>query len=79
VRVHFYAAGGRLLGTAYANHSGIAAIAASENLGPGAPVVDGLGVALVCIQALHRRVEELTAEVGRLREAASGNEPEAVP
>ncbi|MFJ9950247.1 tail fiber domain-containing protein [Kitasatospora sp. NPDC091207] len=34
------------------------------------PVVDGLGVALVCIQALHRRVDELTAEVGRLREAA---------
>ncbi|MGW1161848.1 tail fiber domain-containing protein [Streptomyces sp. NPDC002513] len=35
------------------------------------PVVDGLGVALVCIQALHRRVEELTVEVDRLREAAS--------
>lgn len=35
------------------------------------PVVDGLGVALVCVQALHRRVEELTAEVSRLREAAS--------
>ncbi|MEU2242553.1 tail fiber domain-containing protein [Streptomyces sp. NPDC018338] len=35
------------------------------------PVVDGLGVALVCVQALHRRVEELTAEVGRLREAAA--------
>lgn len=34
------------------------------------PVVDGLGVSLVCIQALHRRVEELTAEVERLREAA---------
>ncbi|MFF5566128.1 tail fiber domain-containing protein [Streptomyces sp. NPDC012623] len=33
------------------------------------PVVDGLGVSLVCIQALHRRVEELTAEVERLREA----------
>lgn len=31
------------------------------------PVVDGLGVALVSIQALHRRVEELTAEVNRLR------------
>lgn len=39
------------------------------------PVVDGLGVALVCVQALHRRVEELTAEVDRLREAA--NTPEA--
>ncbi|MDH6137528.1 hypothetical protein P3T37_006961 [Kitasatospora sp. MAA4] len=37
------------------------------------PVVDGLGVALVCIQALHRHVEELTAEVDRLRETASGN------
>ncbi|MFJ1644857.1 tail fiber domain-containing protein [Streptomyces sp. NPDC088258] len=35
------------------------------------PVVDGLGVSLVCIQALHRRVEELTAEVERLREAES--------
>ncbi|MFE1931711.1 hypothetical protein ACFW95_15315 [Streptomyces sp. NPDC059474] len=34
-QVHFYAAGGRLLGTAYTNYSGIAAIAASENLGPG--------------------------------------------
>ncbi|ASQ92021.1 hypothetical protein CGL27_01565 [Streptomyces sp. 11-1-2] len=43
------------------------------------PVVDGLGVALVCIQALQRRVEELTAEVDRLREAASGSRPEAVP
>ncbi|MBP0448709.1 tail fiber domain-containing protein [Kitasatospora sp. RG8] len=42
------------------------------------PVVDGLGVALVCVQALHRRVAELTAEVDRLREAAVGNKPEAV-
>ncbi|AQS70503.1 hypothetical protein B1H29_29645 [Streptomyces pactum] len=41
------------------------------------PVVDGLGVALVCIQALDRRVEELTAEVDRLREAASPNTPGA--
>ncbi|MEE1773805.1 tail fiber domain-containing protein [Streptomyces sp. JV185] len=41
------------------------------------PVVDGLGVALVCVQALHRRVEELTAEVVRLREAARVNPPEA--
>ncbi|MFG2226590.1 tail fiber domain-containing protein [Streptomyces sp. NPDC048644] len=40
------------------------------------PVVDGLGVALVCVQALHRRVEELTAEVDRLREAASVNPSE---
>ncbi|MEV0536123.1 tail fiber domain-containing protein [Kitasatospora sp. NPDC050463] len=40
------------------------------------PVVDGLGVALVCIQALNRRVDELTTEVGRLREAA--NAPGAV-
>ncbi|MFM9441898.1 tail fiber domain-containing protein [Streptomyces acidiscabies] len=38
------------------------------------PVVDGLGVALVCVQALHRRVEELTAEVDRLREAANTTE-----
>ncbi|MFD7530243.1 tail fiber domain-containing protein [Streptomyces sp. NPDC059849] len=41
------------------------------------PVVDGLGVALVCVQALHRRVDELTAEVGRLREAARVDPPEA--
>ncbi|MFI9273169.1 tail fiber domain-containing protein [Kitasatospora sp. NPDC052896] len=41
------------------------------------PVVDGLGVALVCVQALHRRVEELTAEVNRLREAASVNTHDA--
>ncbi|MFE7567120.1 tail fiber domain-containing protein [Streptomyces sp. NPDC057539] len=43
------------------------------------PVVDGLGVALVCVQALHRRVEELTAEVDRLRAAASVNEPDPEP
>ncbi|MEV6422468.1 tail fiber domain-containing protein [Streptomyces sp. NPDC051662] len=43
------------------------------------PVVDGLGVALVCVQALHRHVEELTAEVARLREASSVNRPEAEP
>ncbi|MEZ0091804.1 hypothetical protein ABH925_002976 [Streptacidiphilus sp. EB129] len=41
------------------------------------PVVDGLGVALVCVQALHHRVEELTAEVDRLRAAASVNTPES--
>ncbi|MFJ2295603.1 hypothetical protein ACIOG7_28575 [Streptomyces sp. NPDC087894] len=35
------------------------------------PVVDGLGVALVCIKALHRHVEELQAEVARLRETAA--------
>ncbi|GAB2741299.1 tail fiber domain-containing protein [Kitasatospora kifunensis] len=40
------------------------------------PVVDGLGVALVCVQALHRQVAELTAEVDRLREAASVTAPE---
>ncbi|QMU67794.1 tail fiber domain-containing protein [Streptacidiphilus sp. P02-A3a] len=41
------------------------------------PVVDGLGVTLVCVQALHRRVEELSAEVARLREAATvRSEPE---
>ncbi|MFE2499135.1 tail fiber domain-containing protein [Streptomyces scopuliridis] len=38
--------------------------------------VDGLGVSLVCVQALHRRVEELTLEVDRLREAANVNKPE---
>ena len=36
------------------------------------PVVDGLGVALVSVQALHRRVEELSAEVERLRAAEAG-------
>ncbi|MFJ5223251.1 tail fiber domain-containing protein [Streptomyces sp. NPDC088400] len=41
------------------------------------PVVDGLGVSLVCVQALHRRVEELSAEVARLRKAASVHPPEA--
>ncbi|MEU6977832.1 MULTISPECIES: tail fiber domain-containing protein [unclassified Streptomyces] len=41
------------------------------------PVVDGLGVALVCIQALQRHVEELRAEVARLREAAAMNPSEA--
>ncbi|GGS92689.1 hypothetical protein GCM10010222_37870 [Streptomyces tanashiensis] len=35
------------------------------------PVVDGLGVALVCIQALQRHVEELRAEVAMLREAVA--------
>ncbi|MFF3604914.1 tail fiber domain-containing protein [Streptomyces sp. NPDC002463] len=35
------------------------------------PVVDGLGVALVCVQALHRHVTELEAEVARLRESAA--------
>jgi uncharacterized small protein (DUF1192 family) len=40
------------------------------------PVVDGLGVALVCVQALHRRVADLTAEVERLRGAAGANPPE---
>jgi hypothetical protein len=41
------------------------------------PVIDGLGVALVCVQALHRRVDDLTAEVERLRKAARANPPEA--
>ncbi len=35
VQVQFYTTGGRLLGAAYTNHSGIAAISAPENLGPG--------------------------------------------
>ncbi len=42
------------------------------------PVVDGLGVALVCVQALHRQVAELTAEVDRLREAGSVNAPDGL-
>ncbi|MEU3750937.1 MULTISPECIES: tail fiber domain-containing protein [Streptomyces] len=41
------------------------------------PVVDGLGVALVCIQALQRQVEELGAEVARLREGAATAPSEA--
>ncbi|WP_245685151.1 tail fiber domain-containing protein [Streptomyces exfoliatus] len=41
------------------------------------PVVDGLGVALVSIQALHRHVEELQDEVARLREATAVTSPEA--
>lgn len=41
------------------------------------PVVDGLGVALVCIQALHRRTAELESEVVRLREAAAMTPAEA--
>jgi hypothetical protein len=41
------------------------------------PVVDGLGVALVCVQALHRQVEELKAEVDRLRDAAATATSEA--
>ncbi|MDH6136666.1 hypothetical protein P3T37_006097 [Kitasatospora sp. MAA4] len=35
VQVQFYTTGGRLLGAAYTNHSGVAAISAPENLGPG--------------------------------------------
>lgn len=41
------------------------------------PVVDGLGVALVCVQALHRQVEELKAEVDRLRDATGTATSEA--
>lgn len=41
------------------------------------PVVDGLGVALVCIQALQRQVEELRTEVTRLRDAAAMTPSEA--
>ncbi|MFC8760042.1 tail fiber domain-containing protein [Streptomyces sp. NPDC057193] len=41
------------------------------------PVVDGLGVALVCIQALQRHVEELRSEVARLREAVATTPSEA--
>ena len=32
------------------------------------PLVDANGIALVCIQALTRRLDELTAEVERLRD-----------
>ncbi|GAA2154793.1 hypothetical protein GCM10009760_54030 [Kitasatospora kazusensis] len=35
VQIQFSTTGGRLLGTAYTNHNGVAAISASENLGPG--------------------------------------------
>ncbi|MFF0477064.1 tail fiber domain-containing protein [Streptomyces sp. NPDC004284] len=41
------------------------------------PVVDGLGVALVCVQALHRHVTDLEAEVARLRESAAMTPSEA--
>ncbi|MFE2499134.1 hypothetical protein ACFXKX_25645 [Streptomyces scopuliridis] len=34
-QVQFYTTGGRMLGAAYTNYSGVAAVAASENLGPG--------------------------------------------
>ncbi|GAA2154798.1 hypothetical protein GCM10009760_54040 [Kitasatospora kazusensis] len=43
------------------------------------PVVDGLGVSLVCIQALNRRLDELTAEVGRLRESVGGPPQDGPP
>ncbi|WP_244215760.1 tail fiber domain-containing protein [Kitasatospora purpeofusca] len=43
------------------------------------PVVDGLGVSLVCIQALNRRIDELTAEVGRLGESAEGSPQDSAP
>ncbi|MFF5783587.1 tail fiber domain-containing protein [Streptomyces sp. NPDC012693] len=42
------------------------------------PVVDGLGVTLVCIQALQRQVEELRSEVAGLREAVATTPSEAV-
>ncbi|MEU7508100.1 tail fiber domain-containing protein [Streptomyces lavendulae] len=41
------------------------------------PVVDGLGVALVCVQALHRHVTELEAEVSRLRDVVAMTPAEA--
>lgn len=41
------------------------------------PVVDGLGVALVCVQALQRHVEELRDEVARLRETVATTPSEA--
>lgn len=36
------------------------------------PAVDASGVALVCIQALHREIAELRAEVQQLRSRHSG-------
>ncbi|MEV8322586.1 tail fiber domain-containing protein [Kitasatospora sp. NPDC056731] len=39
------------------------------------PVVDANGIALVCIQALNRRIDELTTEVRRLRELTQDGEP----
>ncbi|MFJ6569588.1 tail fiber domain-containing protein [Streptomyces sp. NPDC091292] len=39
------------------------------------PVVDSSGVALVCIQALNHRIDELTAEVARLRETSGKPTP----
>jgi hypothetical protein len=43
------------------------------------PVVDGLGVCLVSIQALNRRIDQLTAEVDRLRESAEGPPQDSAP
>lgn len=39
------------------------------------PVVDANGIALVCVQALNRRIDELTAEVQRLRELTQDSAP----
>ena len=39
------------------------------------PLVDANGVALVCIQALNRRIDELTTEVRRLRELTQHPDP----
>ncbi|MFD7593345.1 tail fiber domain-containing protein [Kitasatospora sp. NPDC059812] len=39
------------------------------------PVVDANGIALVCIQALNRRIDELATEVQRLRELTQDGEP----
>ncbi|MFD7826179.1 tail fiber domain-containing protein [Kitasatospora sp. NPDC059803] len=38
------------------------------------PVVDANGIALVCIQALNRRIDELATEIQRLRELTQGAE-----
>ncbi|MFB7504268.1 tail fiber domain-containing protein [Streptomyces broussonetiae] len=39
------------------------------------PLVDANGIALVCIQALNRRIDELTTEVNRLRGLTQHREP----
>jgi hypothetical protein len=43
------------------------------------PVVDANGIALVCIPALNHRIDELTAEVDRLRETAEGSPQDSPP
>ncbi|MFF2848805.1 tail fiber domain-containing protein [Streptomyces sp. NPDC058001] len=40
------------------------------------PLVDANGIAMVCVQALNRRIDELTAEVQHLRKLTEHRESE---